>query len=308
MHPAPSIIAFTTLSGLGYGLAVMLGLGLLDPAAIATRIAWVAALAAIGGGLLSSTLHLGNPQRAWRAFSQWRSSWLSREGVMAVVTFVPLLLTAWACVIEGRQVFMPGLVGAVLSLCTVFCTAMIYASLKSVDAWHTRLTPACYLLFSLAGGAVAASFFAFCGGGNTLWLPLAAVAALLAAWVVKRAWRRRMQAEPPLSTPETATGLGAIGRVRLFERPHMTENYLTREMGFRVARKHAAKLWAIALALGGAVPFALLALLLLTAAQAGAAAAFVAGLALLSHIIGVLAERWLFFAEARHAVMNYYGG
>ncbi len=64
MHPAPSIIAFTTLSGLGYGLAVMLGLGLLDPAAIATKIAWVAALAAIGGGLLSSTLHLDNPQRA----------------------------------------------------------------------------------------------------------------------------------------------------------------------------------------------------------------------------------------------------
>ena len=308
MHPAPSIIAFTTLSGLGYGLAVMLGLGLLDPAAVATKIAWFMALAAIGGGLLASTLHLGNPQRAWRAFSQWRSSWLSREGVMAVVTFIPLLVTAWACVIEGRQATIPGLVGAVLSLCTVFCTAMIYASLKSVDAWHTRLTPACYLLFSLAGGAVAASFFAFCGGGNGRWLPFLAVVALAAAWAMKRAWRRRMRTEPPRSTPETATGLGAIGRVRLFERPHMTENYLTREMGFRVARKHAAKLWVVALALGGAVPLALLALLLLTGAQAGPGAAVVAGLALASHVAGVLAERWLFFAEARHAVMAYYGG
>ncbi|QDB99835.1 DmsC/YnfH family molybdoenzyme membrane anchor subunit [Mesorhizobium sp. 8] len=308
MHPALSIIAFTTLSGLGYGLTVMLGLGLLDPAAIATKVAWGAALAAIGGGLLSSTLHLSNPQRAWRAFSQWRSSWLSREGVMAVVTFVPLLLTAWVCVIEGRQAVVPGLVGAVLSLCTVFCTAMIYASLKSVDAWHTRLTPACYLLFSLSGGAVAASFFAFCGGGNGRWLPLVAIVALVGAWAVKRVWRQRMQVEAPLSTPETATGLGAIGRVRLFERPHMTENYLTREMGFRVARKHAAKLWIIALALGGVVPFVLFALLLAAGAPAGPGAALVAGLALASHVVGVLAERWLFFAEARHAVMNYYGG
>jgi DMSO reductase anchor subunit len=307
MHPALSIIAFTTLSGLGYGLAAMLGLGLLDPAAIGTKIAWVAALVAIGGGLLSSTLHLGNPQRAWRAFSQWRSSWLSREGVMAIVTFIPLLMTAWACVIEGRQAVVPGLVGAVLSLCTVFCTAMIYASLKSVDAWHTRLTPACYLLFSLAGGAVAASFFAFCGGGNALWPSSIAIVALVAAWLVKRVWRLRMQAEA-LSTPESATGLGGIGRVRLFERPHMTENYLTREMGFRVARKHAAKLWIIALTLGGVVPFVLFALLLAAGAPAGPGAALVAGLALASHVVGVLAERWLFFAEARHAVMNYYGG
>ena len=308
MHPALSIIAFTTLSGLGYGLAVMLGLGLLDPTAIATKVAWVVALAAIGGGLLSSTLHLGNPQRAWRALSQWRSSWLSREGVMAIVTFVPLLLTAWACVIEGRQAAAPGLVGAVLSLCTVFCTAMIYASLKSVDAWHSRLTPACYLLFSLAGGAVAASFFAFCGGGNARWPSLIAVVALVTAWCVKRAWRQRMLTQPSLSTPESATGLSAIGHVRLFERPHVTENYLTREMGFRVARKHAAKLWVIAVLLGGVVPFVLLGLLLAAGAQAGPGAALVAGLALASHVVGVLAERWLFFAEARHAVMNYYGG
>jgi DMSO reductase anchor subunit len=308
MYPAPSIIVFSTLSGLGYGIAVMLGLGVLDPSATATRVAWVFALVLICTGLLASTLHLGNPQRAWRALSQWRSSWLSREGVMAIVTFVPLLWTAWACVIEGRQAALPGLVGSALSLGTVFCTAMIYTSLKSVDAWHNRLTPACYLAFALAGGAVAATAFAFSGGGNVSWLPLTAAAALVAAWLVKRQWRRAMQARRPLSTPESATGLGDIGRVRLFERPHMTENYLTREMGFRVARKHAAKLWVIALALGGAVPVLLIGLLLVAGAGVGFGAALVAGLALASHLAGVLVERWLFFAEARHAVMNYYGG
>ena len=96
MHPAASIIVFTTLSGLGYGLAIVLGLGFLDPSLLSTKIAYLTSLALIGIGLLSSLLHLGNPQRAWRALSQWRSSWLSREGVMAIATFVPLTLECGA--------------------------------------------------------------------------------------------------------------------------------------------------------------------------------------------------------------------
>lgn len=305
MHPAPSIILFTTLSGLGYGLAAVLGLGLLDPAALATRIAHVLALALISGGLLSSTLHLGNPQRAWRALSQWRSSWLSREGVMALLTFVPLLVSAWASVIDGRYLPTVGIVGAVMCMITVYCTAMIYASLQSVQAWNTRLTPLCYRLFSIAGGFVAAAFFAFCGGGNGFGLCALAILFLAAAWVAKIFWRRNMLEAAPLSTPESATGLGTIGRVRLLERPHVNENYLTREMGFKIARKHAVKLWKLAVFLGGVLPVLFLAVALM--AGQGVLAVAIVGLALLSHLLGVLAERWLFFAEARHAVMNYYG-
>src|SRR6188768_3043662 len=115
MHPAPSIIIFTTLSGLGYGLAAVLGLGLLDPAALATRLAYVLALALISGGLLSSTLHLGNPQRAWRALSQWRSSWLSREGVLAIATFAPLVCSAMAAWWSGRPILLAGLIGTALA-------------------------------------------------------------------------------------------------------------------------------------------------------------------------------------------------
>ena len=100
MHPAASIIVFTTLSGLGYGLAAVLGLGLLDPAALATRLAYLLALALISGGLMSSTLHLGNPQRAWRALSQWRSSWLSREGVLAIATLCAADLLGHRGVVE----------------------------------------------------------------------------------------------------------------------------------------------------------------------------------------------------------------
>lgn len=306
MHPALSIIFFTTASGLGYGLAALLGLGLLDAAATSTHIAYGIAVVLIGGGLLSSTLHLGNPQRAWRALSQWRSSWLSREGAMAIVTFVPLLISAWLSIVNGRYSPVPGLLLTVFSLLTVYCTAMIYASLKSVHAWHTRLTPLCYLLFAVAGGAVLAMFLAACGKGPVHLVAAIAIVALAAAWVAKTSWRRHMRETPALSTPESATGLGFIGSVRLLERPHVTENYLTREMGFRIARKHADKLTRLSLLLGGIVPFILVVLALLIGE--GAWTIVCALLAVLAFAAGILAERWLFFAEARHAVMNYYGG
>jgi DMSO reductase anchor subunit len=301
MHPALSIIVFTTLSGLGYGLAAVLGLGLLDPAAASTKVAHMLALALIAAGLSSSTLHLGNPQRAWRAFSQWRSSWLSREGVLSIATFLPLVISAWGSVIEGRYLLVPGFLGTLLSAAVVYCTAMIYASLKSVDAWHTPLTPACYLLFSAAGGLLLAGLFSLSMG-----ILVGSVAFIAAAWVVKRMWWHRLAAIEPLSTPESATGLGHIGRVRLFERPHVNDNYLTKEMGFRIARKHAAKLERLAVAVGGLAP----GLLVLAAIAAGGVIlpTLLCVVAVLLFLAGILAERWLFFATARHAVMNYYGG
>ena len=305
MHPAYSIIVFTTLSGLGYGLAAVLGLGLLDPAAFATKLAYLLALALIGAGLLSSTLHLGNPQRAWRAFSQWRSSWLSREGVLAVITFVPLSLSALAALVMNRHLSFLGLLGALLCLATVYCTSMIYASLRSVDAWHTPLTPLTYLLFSASGGLILASVFALAGGGNEVPIILGAVAATLAAWIAKLAWWQRLRTLEPRSTPESATGLGIIGKVRLFERPHSNENYLTREMGYQVARKHAAKLFGISAVLGGALPLLLLAILA-GAGLSGAVAVLLAELAAALHLVGMLVERWLFFASARHSVTTYY--
>jgi DMSO reductase anchor subunit len=305
MHPARSIIFFTTASGLGYGLAAMLGLGVLDPAAPATGIAYLLALALIAAGLLSSTLHLGNPQRAWRALTQWRSSWLSREGAMALLTFIPLVVSAWAVLFVRSYLPLPGVIGAILCAITVYCTAMIYASLKSVQAWNTRLTPICYLLFAAAGGATLATFFALCGVGAVRPLVFTAIVLIAAAWIAKLRWRDRLASTKPLSSPESATGLGFIGKVALLERPHQTENYQTREMGYRIARKHAAKLARIALGLGGVVPVLLLIGILVAGQGALSIAASV--IAVIGFICGILVERWLFFAEARHAVMNYYG-
>ncbi len=262
MHPALSVIFFTTMSGAGYGLAFLLSLGFGDPAATSTKVGWFAALALIGLGLLSSTLHLGNPQRAWRAFSQWRSSWLSREGCLAVITFVPLGILA-AMSIFG-DVYSPiiGIIAAVLCVATVFCTAMIYASLRTVVTWHTALTPLCYLAFAMTSGLlIYRGFFGTTPQGDYDWVAVAGLASLFVAWFVKYLWaRRNMFAGYGGSTMETATGLGHIGKVRLLERPHAMGNYLTNEMGFRIARKHSELLWRSSVLLGLLVPVILIAM------------------------------------------------
>lgn len=295
MHPAFSVIVFTTLSGFGYGLAALLGLAQPEPT-LMVKAAFVVALISIAVGLLSSTLHLGNPQRAWRAFSQWRSSWLSREGVLAVLTFIPLTAQAYFVLLDGRFVPWLGIVGALFCAATVYGTSMIYASLKTVYGWHSQLTSACYLGFAAAGGAIGLAL----SSGAVSHIIFAELA-LVAAFALKFLWWKRLDTGTGPSSPESATGLGHLGQVRLLERPHMNENYLTREMGFRIARKHAAKLRAIALALGLVVPV----VLLMLAASVGLQALIV--LALVSHLAGVLTERWLFFAEAKHAVSLYYG-
>src|SRR5579885_2427493 len=105
MHPALSIVLFTTAAGAGFGLIIVLGLG--APLGYLPAGGWFAfvalavatALAALG--LFASVFHLGRPERAWRAFSQWRSSWLSREGVASVATFAPALLFALGWIVFG---------------------------------------------------------------------------------------------------------------------------------------------------------------------------------------------------------------
>ena len=307
MHPALSVIFFTTISGAGYGLAFVLATGHGSPGALSTKIAWFAALAMISLGLLSSLLHLGNPQRAWRAFSQWQSSWLSREGVMAVLTFVPLtMLTAMSIFMNAFSLNL-GWVAAIMCLLTVYCTAMIYASLRTIASWHSIWTPACYLGFSITSGTlIYRGFFGpdLAEGARDNW-GLLAIAFLLVAWGCKYMWTRRAATVAyGGSTMETATGLGGIGKVKLLERPHMTGNYLTQEMGYRVARKHQQVLWRLALLLGLAIPLVLLAL---SVAVPGGRDVLSA-LAALSHVAGLIVERWLFFATARHAVSLYYGG
>ncbi len=311
MHPATSVIAFTSLSGAGYGLLFLIGLGSLLQFSWADS-RWVmgvglfVALALVSIGLLASTQHLRRPERAWRALSQWRSSWLSREGVLALLTFVPAgLLFLTVPLLDGSGWF--SLLCALLSLvgaaATVFATAMIYRSLKPIRQWHHPKVVPVYLLLGLGTGACLLTVvLSFHGGVSTMALVGAVV--LLAAWAVKWLYWQEIDRDEASASMETATGLGAIGKVRLLEPPHTEENYLLSEMGFRIARKHASKLRHLALGLAAAA----VVLLLLTAIVGSGWGAMLIGWAAALLSLGSAAlERWLFFAEATHTVTLYYG-
>ncbi len=310
MHPALSIIVFTTASGAGYGLLALCGvlaaLGLAPSEPGLALAACGLALVLISGGLLASMVHLGRPERAWRAFSQWRSSWLSREGVAAIATFVPACAFAALWILRGAgsgAVAALGLVTAVMAAVTVGCTAMIYASLKPVHQWRSPWVPPAYLALALMTGALWLHALLRLWGRDGTGIALVACAAIALGLALKEAYWRDIRAAAP-STPETATGLGRYGTVRLLDPPHTEENYLLREMGFRLGRKHAARLRNISRFAGFLLP---LALTLATFFAAGRPGAVMALAAALSASLGVLIERWLFFAEAKHTVTLYYG-
>jgi DMSO reductase anchor subunit len=308
VHPSFSVIFFTTASGAGYGLLALLGLlaplGMTPPDAGFGLAALGLALAGITAGLLSSMFHLGRPERAWRAFSQWRSSWLSREGVASVATYIPAGLFGIAWVFLGVVSPVLGILSTVGAIVTVFCTAMIYRSLKPIQRWHNSWVVPNYFALALMTGALwLSALLQLFGAGSrgVAWLSLVAI--LLAA-ALKLGYWRFLDSSASVSTVGSATGLGGLGTVRLFEAPHTSENYLLKEMGFQIGRKHAAKLRRIALLAAFALPF-LLGLVPLLAA--GWPAALAATLAAALASLGVLVERWLFFAEAKHAVTLYYG-
>lgn len=311
MHPAYSVIFFTTASGAGYGLLVLAAIfavsGLLPATTWLGLVTIGVALGLIGGGLLSSTFHLGHPERAWRAFSQWKTSWLSREGVLAVVTFVPAGLFAIGWVFLGSVTGLFGWMGvaaAILAVATVISTSMIYASLSTIRQWNNGLVPVAYLVLGLMSGALLLELVARLFGVHRGEIDVVAIALIVVGWLVKTAYWSAIDGTGARITLATATGLGRFGAVRLLEQPHTEANFIMQEMGYSVARKHARSLRAIAQLTLFVVPFAA------TVAGlwlSGAFALLLALVAVASLVVGLLTERWLFFAEAKHDAMVYYG-
>ena len=288
MHPSPSVIIFTALSGLGFGLLVFLGLKMPDVTGVLAFIFFVIGFGLAVGGLISSTFHLGRPERSLKAFKQWRSSWLSREAIAAVFTLSVMAVYAIGRIFFDYDIRILGVAGAIMSIVTVFTTSMIYAQLKSIPRWNTKLTPAYFLSLSLAGGALLAVQIKFC-----LLLLLISGTIQLLVWI-----KGDRALALSGTTIESGTGLGTIGRVRAFEPPHTGTNYLLKEFVHIVGRKHSAKLRIIALILMIGTPILLLSL---------SFSYFLAALSVISHIAGLFISRWLFFAEAEHVVGLYYG-
>jgi DMSO reductase anchor subunit len=307
VKPAASVLLLTTATGFGYGLLAWLGayaaLGLLPAARWFAAGGIGLALLFTSLGLVASTLHLGRKERAWRAFTQWRSSWLSREGVAAVLTYPIAISFAAACLDGGAMaVRLLGALALAASLITVYCTSMIYASLKPIRQWHNAHTAPDYLIFAVFSGAVLLELLDAALLGAPGAAAGAAVAAAALALIAKWAYWRHIDAQTPLATLASALGLPAGTAVKPLDAPHFTENYVLREMGFMIARRHALRLRRFALVVGFIAPLVLsllarFSLLPLTATAAALACA----------ALGLFAERWLFFAEATHVSAVYYG-
>ena len=311
MHPAYSVILFTTASGAGYGLLIWLSLfgamGLIPAERWLGFTGFALSLGLVTLGLLSSTFHLGRPERAWRAFSQWKSSWLSREGIAAVATYIPagLLAIAWVFLetAEGAAAIFAGL-SIVAALITVYCTGMIYGSLRTIRQWNDPLVPLVYIVLALATGGVLLVALLELFGQAHFWAVAAGGVSLVVGLIAKSVYWQRIDGAAKTYTVGAATGLGRFGDVRPLEPAHTQANFVMREMGFSVARKHAEKLRKLAMIFGFAVPVAALCVTLIPGTTIGLIASLVA---VLSAAIGIAMERWLFFAEAEHVVNLYYG-
>ena len=289
MHPASSVIIFNTFSGLGFGLLFWLGLGVIVPTGMSAFIWFAIAYIFAVGGLIASTFHLGHPERAIKAFSQWKTSWLSREGVCAVFALIAMAIYGAGLVFVDTRLGLVGIVGGIASLGVVFTTSMIYTQMKTVPRWRHWTTPAMYLTLSLGGGALLAGQ-----------VSIASVLLVIGGVLQIFAWISGDTRFKSSGTDmESATGLGHIGKVRAFEPPHTGTNYLMREFIHQVGRKHADQLRIITIGLAFVLPVILLLLPFNNH--------IFAALAVLSHIAGVLTLRWLFFAQAEHVVGLYYG-
>ena len=307
MNPAYSVIFFTVSSGAGYGLLALLGLAASSHGKASSMsfalVSVAIALALITAGLLSSTAHLGRPERFWRAFSQWRSSWLSREGVAAVVTYPVALAFAatWSGLVDRPELIAAlGILTAVLCAVTVYFTGMIYASLKTIPAWHSHFTVPTYLAFALATGSGLLNVVAFVFGRFQTdagrFMAFLTIVLIFAAIVLKWLYWRKLRSGKGQYTMAEATGLGQ--GVRQWEVPHTATNFIMKEMGYQVARRHGLRLQRLCMLMLDIAFFAAFLSpkwnwLVLVCATALLLAAWV--------------ERWLFFAQGEHVVQLFYG-
>ncbi len=307
MKPALSLVAFTVASGAGLGLAVWVLAwqlaGRIDGSVSAFWVAVALAAALLSIGLLSSTRHLANPRNAWRSFTRFRSSWLSREAVLALA-FYPLAAVHLVFSVGGDpRARATAVLALALALSVVVCTAMIYACLRTVPRWRTWHTVAGFVAYALASGgllwaAILASDGRAAPPAGLLLAPVVAAALVKLAWDVKFSARVHATLNEALAVPVSAPAGVVQGRVRLLDPGHVNPTFLTNEFGFQLARERASALRIAMYALTFAVPLVAMVL------APGPAGRWVAAVAMLA---GVLVERWLFFARAEHVVRLYHG-
>lgn len=308
MHPAFSVIFLTTLIGVGQGLFIAL-----YAAEVGAKLDWLPAqegrfyaigsliaLVFLGGGLIASFFHLGRPERAWRTAAKWKTSWLSRE-VIVLPGFIAVMFAYGALHYLGHAgTIAVGAIGVLVCFALFICTAMIYACIKFLQEWATPLTIANFMLLGAASGYTFAAAYA-------LWQAPAltgiyaewAIAFTLMALCTRLATLARNARIRPKSSLQTAIGV-KHPKIAQKAQGFMGGSFNTREFfhGKASSVVKAVK-WSFLL-LAFPVPVVLLAAGALWHVPALIVLAFVVQYA------GLIAERWYFFAQARHPQNLYY--
>ena len=321
MLPAFSVIFLTTLIGVGQGLFLALFTAqsyalfdLLPKQDGPTFYAYGSAVALLFllGGLVASFFHLGRPERAWRSATQWRTSWLSREVIVLPAFIGTVFLYGVAHLLEWKPVLatLPGgaaidatvvlgAIGTLLAFALYLCTGMIYACLRFLREWHTPLTVINYVLLGGASGfTLAAAFAALAAPDLERFFAGWALIILLLGFVGRVAALIRNRRLKPKSTPQSAIGI-KHPRIAQATQGFMGGSFNTREFFHGRSRGLLRSIKWLFLAGAFAVPA------LLLAAGLSGAAEFLAA-AFVVQYLGLIAERWFFFAEANHPQNLYY--
>jgi len=308
MHPAFSVIFLTILIGAGQGLFLALygvetgaHFDLIAPAPpVFFGGGCVLSAVLLVAGLAASFFHLGHPERAWRSAAMWRTSWLSREVIVLPAFIAAVFVYGTAHYLGSGASGWIGAFATVLCVALFVCTGMIYACLEFLQEWHTPLTLINFFLLGTASGSMlAAAFAAFTATQLLEPLGVAAVTVTALALVMRVAALARNARIRPKSSLQTAIGV-KHPRIAQKSQGLMGGSFNTREFfhgkGMRLVR---AVKW-IFLLLAFPVP----ALLAIVGLRQGMAALLV--LAFTVQFLGLVAERWFFFAQARHPQNLYY--
>jgi DMSO reductase anchor subunit len=289
MHPAPSIILFTVLSGFGFGLLSIIGLlQFFSQISIFDLIAFsVLGIIFSTVGLVSSFFHLANKKNAIKSLSQWQTSWLSREAISSIFCLLLVCGNIGWVFLQNMYIKELGIVLFFLALFTIFTTSMIYAQLKTVPSWNNILTPSLFIFAALAGGAILLT-----NNASLVILLVFGTLQILFWYVADQGFKDKE------TSIGTALGFDANEEIRPFDAAHTNRNYLLNEMVYKVGRKHSIKLRYISFFMAFVFPMSLI---LIFPGEFG-----VSILVIFLHLIGVYFSRWLFFAEAKHSVSFYY--
>ena len=289
MHPAPSIILFTVLSGFGFGLISIVGLLQFLSQISTVDVVFFSLIGLFFStvGLISSFFHLANKKNAIKSLSQWQTSWLSREAISSILCLSIVVGNICWVFIVNKYINVVGIVLFLLSLFTIFTTSMIYAQLKTVPSWNNILTPALFIFTALAGGSILLMDYA-----SLVLLLIFGVFQVLFWYIADQSFFYKE------TSVGTALGFSKNEDIRAFDVAHTNRNYLLNEMVYKVARKHAIKIRYISFFSAFVFPMSL------TLIFPGNFSVSV--LIIASHLVGIYFSRWLFFAEAKHSVGFYY--